>query len=470
MLLERQGALTETSDDDRVATEADDEQLNTEIDEANAAKSPPTGRKPRRRRLPRSLRREVIHHELGPDERACTCCGEPMAKIGEDVSEVLERVPAHFLVHEHHRAKYACSRCKETVKTAPAPRKLVEKGMAGASVLAHVVQSKYGDHVPLSRLQAMYARDGVELATSTLTGFVGQVADAVAPVAERIREKALSSHTLQIDASGLAVLDRDDPNGIRKGTMWCMVGDKKTVSFTYAASGSGEDGPWRLLAEREGYVQADGANVFDRIFNGKVATAEEVGCWAHGRRRLHALRESDPRVAYPLKLIAQLYRVETLADARDASPEERRALRLARSSPILKRLDRWLVRTASKEPPESALHKACAYVINQWEALITFLDDGRLALDNNLCEQQIRSLALGRKNYLFAGAEVGAERAAVLYSLLRTAALAGVNPLAYLTQVIERIADGWPMSRIDELLPQNYSPACTDLAESVPVD
>jgi len=368
-------------------------------------------------------------------------------------------VPAHFRVQEHHRVKYACGRCKDGVTTAPGPAKLIDKGLAGPGLLAHVAVSKYEDHIPLHRLSEMYARGGVELARSTLCGWVEAVAEEVQPVVERIWEKAQASHALQTDGSGLKVLDRDDPEGVRTGTLWCFVGDEKYVTFKYAPTGSGEDGPWKFLAGRDGYLQADAASVFDRLYNGAKAKATEVGCWAHARRKLHALKDTDVRVAYPLKLISQLYRVEDLADRRGLDAEAREQLRYERASPILERLDRWLQRTVLSEPPASALAKACGYCRNQWPALTEFVHDGLLPLDNNLCERQIRSLALGRKNYLFAGSDAGAERAAILYSLLRTAALAGIDTYAYLIKLLERLAAGWPQRRIDELLPENHVPA-----------
>jgi transposase len=444
---------------DLAATAAEDESLDRERAEIAAAMPSPTRRRPVRRRPPPQLPREVIRHELPEAERTCGSCGTPMAPIGEDVSELLELVPAHFRVQEHHRVKYACGRCKDGVQTAPGPDKLIEKGLAGPGLLAHVAVSKFEDHIPLHRLSEMYARGGVELASSTLCGWVAAVAEEVRPVVERIWEKALAAHTLQTDGSGLKVLDRDDPAGIRTGTMWCFVGDEQYVTFKYAPTGSGEDGPWRFLSGRDGYLQADAASVFDRLYNGAKASATEVGCWSHARRKFHALHDSDVRVAYPLKLISQVYRVEDLADRRGLDAEARQELRHERASPILERLERWLKSTIQSEPPASALAKACAYCVNQWVALNEFLYDGLLSLDNNCCERQIRSLAVGRKNYLFAGSDAGAERAAILYSLLRTAALAGIDTYAYLIKLLERLAAGWPQRRIDELLPENHVPA-----------
>jgi len=459
LMLELLGQVAGDEEADRQATAAEDATLDGERDELEAGLAPRERRRPHRRRPPRALPRDVIRHELEAKERTCGSCGQPMGPIGEDVSELLELVPAHFRVQEHHRVKYACARCKETVVTAPGPAKLIERGLAGPGLLAHVVVSKYEDHIPLNRLSEIYERGGVELASSTLCGWVEAVAEEVRPVVERIWEKARASHTLQTDGSGLRVLDRDDPEGVRTGTMWCFVGDEKHVVFHYAPSGSGEDGPWKHLAGREGYVQADAASVFDRLYTGERAQATEVGCWAHARRKYHTLRDTDARVAYPLKLISQLYRLEDLADRRGLDAEGREALRRERASPILERLQRWLQSTVATEPPASALAKACGYSLRQWVALTEFVHDGLLPLDNNLCERQIRSLALGRRNYLFAGSDAGAERAAILYSLLRTAALAGIDTYAYLIQLIERLAAGWPARRLDELLPENYRPS-----------
>lgn len=438
----------------------DDPQDGEVIDESEKVR-----RRPRRRRPAKELPREVIHHELAPEERRCCSCGDEMQHIGDDTSEILELVPAQFRVQEHHRPKYACPRCKETVKTAPGPAKLIEKGLPGPGLLAHVVQSKYEDAIPLQRLRKIYHRGGVDLSVSTLCDWVEAVSDAVRPLVERLETKALESHVLQTDGTGLKVLDRDDPENIRRGTMWCSVGDRKYVIFRFAPTGTGEDGPWQFLAGRRGYLQADASNIFDRLFNGERACAIEVGCWAHARRKHYALVESDPRVAYPLELIGKLYKVERLADRRQLSVEERKALRLERSTGILERLKRWLVKTAAKEPPESALYKACAYSLNHWVALTCFLDDGSLALDNNLCELQIRSLAVGRKSFLFAGSDAGAERAAILYSLLRTCALHGVDGYDYLVNVLETLAAGWPHHRIDELLPENWAPASAETSQ-----
>ena len=446
--------LCGTEPEEEVVEEAAALEEPAETDTAEESELP--RRRARRRRPRKELPRVRIDHELPPEERTCLHCQGEMTRFSERVSELLELVPAMFRVQEHHQFVYGCASCKEGVKVAPGPDKLIEKGLAAPSLLAHVVHMKFEDHVPLHRLSRIYARGGADIAVSTMSDWVRDVAEELRPIVDRIWEQIRSAHVVQGDASGLAVLDRDHPDGIRKGTMWCYVGDGANVVFRYAPTGTGADGPWSHLADRKGYYQADASNVFDRLYDGQQASAIEVGCWAHARRKLFALKDSDPRVAYGLDLIGKFYRVEKDADVRNLSHEQRRELRQQRSRPILDRLKSWLVRQTAKEPPASLFYKACAYSLNHWEALTRFVEDGRLELDNNDCERQIRSLAIGRKNYLFAGSDAGAERAAIHYSILRTCALHGVDGHAYLIDALGKLAAGWPYSRLDELLPGNW--------------
>ena len=239
--------------------------------------------------------------------------------------------------------------------------------------------------------------------------------------------------------------------------MWVLTGDRRDVVFRYTPTGEGESGPWQFLAGRTGYIQADASNVFDRLFNGKVASAIELGCWSHARRRLVEMQDTDFRVAYPLKLIARLYRVEHLADVQQRAAQQRAALRQERSEPTLEKLKRWLVATAAAEPPSTELSHACAYQLNHWKALTRFLEDGQVSLDNNHVEQQLRAVALGRRNYLFAGSHDAAHRAANLYSLMRTCAEYGVPPLPYLTDVLRKLGAGWDSKHLDRLLPHRWS-------------
>ena len=366
-------------------------------------------------------------------------------------------------------AKLACSDCKEGVTTAPAPVQVLDRSAAGASLLAHVVVSKFADHTPLHRLQRIYARSGAEIPVSTLSDWVSGVGDLVTPLGDRLELRVRGAHIARTDATGLRVLDPESPGNIQRGSIWAVVGDDRDVLFRYTPTGEGATGPWDFLAGRTGYIQADAASVFDRLFNGQAASALEIGCWAHARRRLVALQDTDCRVAYPLKLIARLYRVEHLADAQGLDPGKRAELRKTRTLPILERLKRWFVATAAGEPPSSDLAKAAAYCLNHWTALTRFVEDGRVSLDNNVCESQLRDIALGRKNYLFAGSHDAARRAARLYSLTRTCAQYGVPPLPYFTDVLTKLGAGWPAERMDELLPHAWkapSPAGPPTPES----
>ena len=263
----------------------EDAALEREIAAAEVAATASAGRPARGRR--RDWRTsETIEHvvhtsELAAERRRCASCGGDLRPIGTDVTHTLELVPAHFVEHEYHLAKYACPRCKDGVLTAAGPAKVLERSAADASLLADVVVSKYVDHCPLHRLQRIYARDGVALPVSTMADWVGGVADLVAPLGERLAERVKAAVVVRTDATGLRVLEPASPAHIEMGTMWCYVGDDKDVVFRYSPQGTGERGPWAFLAGRQGYVQADAASVFDRLYTGQVATATEVGCWAH---------------------------------------------------------------------------------------------------------------------------------------------------------------------------------------------
>lgn len=439
-----------------------DAQLDREIEDAEKPE-PGTQKTRKRQRDPgwktRGVRQEVHKLEVPQAERICTDCGRDKRLIGEDVTRRLEFVPAQFVEHEYHREKYACGHCKQGVATAPAPEQVLERSAATASLLAHVVVSKYVDHTPLHRLHRIYDRYGAEIPVSTLSDWTAAVGDLVEPLVERLGRRVLQAYIVRTDATGLMVLDPTSPDNIQRGTVWALVGDDRDVLFRYTPTGEGATGPWELLAGREGYIQADASNIFDRLFNGQAARAIELGCWSHGRRRLVALQDMDCRVAYPLKLIARLYRIEHLADARELTPQGRAQLRQQRSEPVLEKLKRWFLATLQSETPSSDLAKAAGYALNHWEALTRFVKDGRVSPDNNVCEQQLRDIALGRKNYLFAGSHDAARRAANLYSLMRTCIQYGVSPLTYLTDVLGKLANGWDVTRLDELLPHQWRAA-----------
>jgi transposase len=389
-------------------------------------------------------------------ERSCSQCGRPLKLIGEDITRRLEYVPGHFVEHEHQLEKYACGACKEGVVTAPAPPQVLPRSPADASLLAHVAVSKFADHTPLHRLSRIYARSGADIPVSTLADWTAGIGELIEPLVGCLERRVMRAYVVATDGTGLKVLDATSPENVMRGTIWVRVGDNRDVVFSYTPTGEGEAGPWKLLAGRKGYIQADASNVFDRLFNGKVASAIELGCWSHARRPLVALQETDFRVAWPLKLIGRLYRFEHLADLQQLTPEDRVELRKERSLPVLEKLKRWCITTSAAEPPSSEIAKASAYTLNHWQALTRFVEDGRVGLDNNIAEQQLRSIALGRRNYLFAGSHAAARRAANLYSLMRTCAQYAVPPLPYLTDVLQKLGAGWDADRLEELLPHRW--------------
>jgi transposase len=368
--LQRQGDAVAVVD--AAAESRDDGVVNGEIQAAEdarreAAKEIASKRGKGRLSLP-GAERQVHEAELGEDERRCAQCGEPRQKIGDEMARRIEYIPGHFVHHEHRLSKYACAHCRDGVVTAPGPPRILERSIADASVLAHVVVSKYVDHTPLHRLHESYARTGASIPVSTLSDWTGGVAELLAPVVKQLEQRVLAAHVVRTDATGLKVLDPRSPANIQRGTVWVYLGDEDDVVFRYTETGAGASGPLEFLAGREGPIQADGASVFDRLFNGQVAKAIEIGCLAHARRKLVALQETDCRVAYPLRLIGRIYRLEYLADLKDCTPAERAALRQARSLPVFERLKRWAVLTHAGEPPSSELAKATAYMLNQWDA------------------------------------------------------------------------------------------------------
>ena len=464
-------AVAEPEIDPEAEAQAD-AQLDREIDDAEKSDlktEKTTKRKKGAGWKTLGVKREVHKLEVPLAEQTCTDCSRKKNLIGEDVTRRLEFVPAYFVEHEYHQDKYACGYCKDGVTTAPAPEQVLERSAATASLLAHVVVSKFVDHTPLHRLHRIYNRCGAEIPVSTLSDWTAAVGDMIEPLVERLAERVLEAYIVRTDGTGLMVLDPTSPENIQRGTVWALVGDDRDVVFRYTPTGEGATGPWEFLAGRKGYIQADAANVFDRLFNGRAASAIELGCWSHGRRRLVALQDMDCRVAYPLKLIARLYRIEHLADARKLTPEARAELRQERSQPVLEKLKRWFLATIKSEPPSSDLAKAAGYALNHWQALTQFVKDGRVSPDNNLCEQQLRDIALGRKNYLFAGSHAAARRAANLYSLARTCAQYRVPPLPYFTDTLAKLAAGWPQDRLDELLPHRWrlpEPAAPDTSST----
>jgi len=422
-----------------------------------------TGRRP----LPADLPREEVVLEPPAEQKVCAVCGAVKVCIGHEKSEVLEFVPARFKVVVYARAKYACRPCEGQVVIAPVAAKPFDAGLPGFGLVADVLVRKYADHAPLHRIRGMYRRLGVDLPVSTLAHWVAAGSEVLEPIARAIRRETLVSHVVQADDTGLRVLDPAKKGGSKRGHMWAYVGDRAWATYDYTPTWEAE-GPCAFLAERVGWLQADAYAGYDRLFTRPGATAVEVGCFAHARRYFVEALESDRRAAVAIDLIAQLYLVEREASERGLDADQRLALRREKSTPILAALGDWVEKTAPAATPKSPLGKGLTYLVNQWQALQRFLTDGRLELDNNACERALRTLAIGRKNWLFAGSDEGAERAAIIYTVFGTCRLHDIDPWAYLQDVLTKLADGWLQSRLAVLLPPNWAAARRVAADSDP--
>jgi transposase len=404
-----------------------------------------------RRKLPKNLPRRRVVVDLPEAEKHCAC-GRDLARIGETVSEKVDFVPASYTVVETVVPRYTCPKCHDGVISAEVPPQAVEKSLAAEGFIAQVVVSKYADHLPLHRQSRILARQGLDFPRSTLCDLVAAAATALKPIADELRREVLASGYVQTDDTSIVVLE-PDASGSIKGRVWTYL-DPLGGRVVFDATRTHErKGVEDFLAGYKGFLQADAYNGYDQLF--RDGTVIEVACWAHARRRfVLALEGGEPRAAAILSLVQQLYQVER--EAGSLSFDERRALRQARSVPILAQIDEKRRALAETALPKSPLGDALRYLDNQWTALQRFVEDGRLRPDNNGAESQLRAVAVGRKNWLFAGRMAGAHRAAVLYTLIQSCKLAGVEPFAYLKDILLRVASH-PQARIAELTPKAWA-------------
>ena len=424
-----------------------------------AAKAP--SEKPVRRPLPEQLPREQIVHE---NPCACPACGGELRALGEDVSEILEYVPGRFKVIRHVRPKLSCNACQNIVQPA-APSRPIERGLAGPGLLAHVLVSKYSDHLPLYRQSQIFAREGIELDRSTLADWVGGASALLEPLVNAVGRYVLGTYKIHGDDTPVPVLC-PGRRTTKEGRLWTYVRDDRpagsedppAVFFRYSPDRKGER-PRAHLANFIGVLQADAYAGFDRLYGEKI---KEAACWAHVRRKFYDIHVSlaSPIALEALERIGRLYKIEE--EIRGRPPDERQAVRQARAGPELESLHEWLHKTVTTLSKKSELAKAIRYALSNWVALTRYRDDGRLEADNNAAERALRAVALGRKNWLFAGSDDGGERAAAIYTLIGTAKLNALDPEGYLRHVLERIADH-PINKIDELLPWNVAARMPEL-------
>jgi transposase len=449
------------------------EQLELQLEDLQASEGeaeremPPLDKAPRKK----SVRKPLPDH-LPRDERiyapaadACPACGGGLRPLGEDVSEQLEFVPASFRVIRHVRPKLACA-CCDAIVQAPAPSRPIERGIAGPGLLAHVLVAKFADHLPLYRQSVIYAREGVELERSLLANWVGAASALLRPLVDAIRRHVLAGRKLHADDTPIPVLAPG--NGKTKtARLWTYVRDDRAggdatpaaVWFAYTPDRKGIH-PQTHLANFSGVLQADAYAGFNALY--ADGTVQEAACWAHARRKFFDLHEARPSAltTEALRRISELYVIE--AEIRGKPPDERQLVRQARSRPLLDDLGVWLRTSLDKLSRKSDTAAAIQYALNLWPALLRYCDDGIIEIDNTAAERALRGVAIGRRNYLFAGADSGGERAAAIYSLLGTAKLNGVDPEAWLRHVLTHIAEH-PVNRVGEFLPWN----CTALTPTL---
>ncbi len=415
--------------------------------------------------LPAALPR--VEQVIDVEDKTCPCCGGALHLIGEDRSEMLDYIPAHFRVRVTRRPRYGCRSCEEAVVQAPAPERPIDGGMATEALLAHVLVNKYSDHLPLYRQAQIFARQGITLDRSTLCNWVGRACWWLAPLHELVLSTVLASPKVFADDTTLPVLD-PGRGRTKTGRLWCYAVDNRpwcgpghpAAAYVYSENRKGEH-PQAHLRGFRGLLQVDGYAGFAGLVRGSTNDAPQLAfCWAHARRKFYDIHVAtkSPLAEEALRRIAELYAIE--ADIRGTPAENRRSVRQQRSRPLVEAMRTWLTEQLERISGRSTLAQAMRYALNHWNGLILYLDDGRLELDTNTVERAMRPVALGRKNALFAGADSGGRHWAIVATLIQTAKLNDVEPLAWLTDALQRIvARRTKMNELASLLPWNWKAA-----------
>jgi len=413
--------------------------------------------------LPDHLPRIEIEHDLEDAEKPCPCCGELRVRIGQETSEQLEYLPASFKVLRHMRHKYACKKCEAEalspqIDVAARPPQPIAKGLPGPGLLAYVAVSKLGDHLPLYRLENIFSRQQVEIARSTMCAWLAAAGELVRPLVELMAERVRASKVVHTDDTRVPI-QAPGEGKCKQGRIWTYIGDRDHpyIVFDYTPDRT-RAGPTNWLRGYTGYLQADAYGGYDGIFH---SGASEVACWAHARRKFFEAKETDgKRAAAMLSFVRDLYSIEDAA--KSLSDDERRAMRQARSVPILIEIKTWLDRERDVVLPRSPMAAAMTYALNQWDALNTYVREGFLNIDNNAAERALKRVAIGRKNWLFAGNDRAGGTAALLYSLIASAERHVLDPQRYLTGLFARLP-GLPPRELGKLLPDAWKRVDVDV-------
>jgi transposase len=418
---------------------------------------PKQRRKPARRPLPEHVARE---RRVEPSPSACPCCGGKLRKLGEDITEMLERVPTQWKVIQIVREKMTCRRC-EAITQPPAPSHPIARGRAGPQLLADVLFGKYGAHLPLNRQSDIYAREGVDLDVSTLADWVGACAATLMPLRDAIEEHVHAAERIHVDDTTVPVLAKGK---CRTGRLWAHVRDDRPFGgkaapaavFYYSPTREGEH-PQRQLAKYTGIMQVDAYSGYNALYaeGRQPGPIIEAACWAHGRRKLYELARlrKMPIAIEAVRRIDELFAIER--EINGQTPAQRLAVRAERSKPLVEDLERWLRAERRKLSSKNPLAKAMDYSLKRWNAFTRFLDDGRICMSNNAAERAVRGIAVGRRNWTFCGSDSGGQRAAVIFTLIETCKLCDIDPRAWLADVLARIADH-PANHIDDLMPWRW--------------
>jgi transposase len=405
--------------------------------------------------IPEDLYREKHVLDVPESDKVCSCCGSPKTHIGDDVTEELEYKPAVFFVNQYVRPKYACPKCPDTgITTAPMPPRPIDKGVAGPGLLSYILVSKYVDHLPLYRLQQMFMRYNIHVNRSTMAGWIAELCNPLEAIYREMKESLLLSFLIQADETTLKVLDDTVKGKCVLGYLWPYVGDEKLAVFEFRDSRSHEGPTDFLSAFTDRYLLSDGYAGYNDVVKKQQLT--HLMCWAHARRKFFEAKDLAPDfVATVLEHIKELYKVELEATEGKLDYTARCELRKQKSVPMLERIKSLLENPGKVVLPKNKIAEAIAYTLNHWTHLTRFLEDGRLPIDNNLCENTIRPVALGRKNWLFAGSIDGAKRMAIIYSLVATCKLNSINPYEYFLDILPKAAS-YPNKNISDLTPINW--------------